>query len=115
MPFAALSADDIDVTRSPSAGVAALKTFLQYAQNGNTETSAPTERPPDSDFEEQVRRELEGQGYTVHAQVGCAGFFIDTERCALARGTGKHDQTVVIEQVVRNADQQAPEWQHGCD
>lgn len=75
--FTSLTADDIDTTRTPSAGVAALKTFLHYAQTGLIETSAPTGRPADSDFEEQVRRELSAHGYTVHAQVGCAGFFID--------------------------------------
>jgi very-short-patch-repair endonuclease len=75
--FTGLSADDIDTSRSPAAGVKALKTFLQYAQTGQMETSAPTGRQPDSDFEEQVKRELEAHGHTVQPQVGCAGFFID--------------------------------------
>ena len=36
-----------------------------------------TGRPPDSPFEEQVLRELERLGYTVHTQVGTAGFYLD--------------------------------------
>jgi very-short-patch-repair endonuclease len=75
--FTSLTADDIDTTKSPSGGVAALKAFLYYAQTGRIETSAATDRGPDSDFEVQVKRELELLGYTVDAQVGCAGFFID--------------------------------------
>lgn len=75
--FTSISADDIDTSRTPSRGVAALKTFLQYAQTGQVETAAASDRPPDSDFEEQVARDLMTAGYTVHTQVGCAGFFID--------------------------------------
>ena len=75
--FTSLSAEDIDLSRTQSTGVASLKTFLQYAQTGQIEVSAPSERPPDSDFEEQVERRLTALGYTVHTQVGCAGFFLD--------------------------------------
>jgi very-short-patch-repair endonuclease len=75
--FTSLAADDIDTTKSPAGGVAALKAFLHYAQTGIIETSAATDREPDSDFEVQVKREVESLGYTVHSQVGCAGFFID--------------------------------------
>jgi very-short-patch-repair endonuclease len=58
-------------------GVAALKAFLHYAQTGQIETAVVTDRSPDSDFEEQVARDVVAAGYAVHAQVGCAGFFID--------------------------------------
>lgn len=75
--FTSLSADDIDTSRTPSKGMAALKTFLRYAQTEQIETAAASDRPPDSDFEEQVARELVAMAYTVHTQVGCAGFFID--------------------------------------
>lgn len=37
----------------------------------------PTERPPDSEFEEQVLRQLTALGHKVDAQVGSAGFFLD--------------------------------------
>ncbi len=75
--FTSLSADDIDLSRGAGGGVAALKTFLQYAQTGQIETSSPTGRAPDSDFEEQVLRRLTALGHTIQPQVGCAGFFLD--------------------------------------
>ena len=75
--FTALGSEDIDVSRSPAAGVAALKTFLHYAETGKIETSVPTGRTPDSEFEEEVLRQLTALGHTVHPQVGCAGFFLD--------------------------------------
>ncbi len=75
--FTGLSADDLDISRTPSRGVAALKAFLNYAQTEQIETATPSDRPPDSDFEEQVARDLVAAGYTVHTQVGCAGFFVD--------------------------------------
>lgn len=75
--FTSLAAEDIDLSRGAGAGIAALKTFLQYAETGKLETSAATGRPPDSDFEEQVMRKLTALGHTIQPQVGCAGFFLD--------------------------------------
>ena len=75
--FTTLSADDIDLTRTNSAGVAALKTFLNYAQTGQMDVPTKTDRLPDSEFEDQVFRQLTALGYEVHTQVGSAGFFLD--------------------------------------
>lgn len=75
--FTTLCADDIDLSKTSSVGVAALKTFLNYAQTGQMDVPTQTERSPDSDFEEQVLRRLTACGQTVHTQVGSAGFFLD--------------------------------------
>jgi len=75
--FTTLSADDIDLGRTNSSGVAALKIFLTYAATGKIDVPMQTQRPQDSIFEEQVLDALTRRGYTVHAQVGCAGFFLD--------------------------------------
>jgi very-short-patch-repair endonuclease len=75
--FSNLTADDIDLARAPSEGVRALKIFLQYAQTGRMDISAPTGRAADSEFEEQVARTLARNGYQVQPQVGCSGFFLD--------------------------------------
>ncbi|MCC5807027.1 MAG: DUF3320 domain-containing protein [Opitutales bacterium] len=76
--FSSIRSDDIDLARSPKAGVAALKTFLHYAETGILGTADPhTGREPDSPFEEAVKAALESGGHTVHSQVGVAGFFID--------------------------------------
>ena len=75
--FTTLSADDIDLARTTSAGVAALKTFLHYAGSGQMDVAAATGRAPDSEFEEQVLRKLTALKYEVQTQVGSAGFFLD--------------------------------------
>ena len=75
--FTTLSADDIDLTRTNAGGAFALKTFLTYAATGKIDIPVQTQRPQDSVFEEQVLDALQRSGYTVHAQVGCAGFFLD--------------------------------------
>jgi very-short-patch-repair endonuclease len=75
--FTTLSAEDIDMSRTNAAGAAALKTFLTYAATGKIDVPVETHRPQDSAFEEQVAAALQQKGYTVHPQVGCAGFFLD--------------------------------------
>ena len=49
-----LSADEIDLARTNSGGVAALKIFLTYAATGKIDVPMQTQRPQDSIFEEQV-------------------------------------------------------------
>src|SRR5215203_4290548 len=75
--FTNLTADDIDLGRSGSRGVRALKTFLQYAKEGVLDVPVATGREPDSPFEESVLSALQAAGYRVETQVGSAGFFID--------------------------------------
>ena len=75
--FTNLTAEDIDLGRSGSRGVRALKTFLQYAKEGVLDVSVVTGREPDSPFEESVLSALQAAGYRVETQVGSAGFFID--------------------------------------
>lgn len=75
--FTTLGPEDIDTDRSTATGVAALKTFLTYAATGKIDVPVQTSRPQDSLFEEQVLAALQREGYTVHGQVGCAGFFLD--------------------------------------
>ncbi len=75
--FTTLGHEEIDISRTQAKGVFALKTFLAYAATGKLEVPVETSRPQDSLFEEQVLDALTRRGYTVHAQVGCAGFFLD--------------------------------------
>ena len=57
--------------------MAALKTFLRYAETGQLDIPVNTGRPPDSEFEEQVIGRLRALGHEIHAQIGSAGFFLD--------------------------------------
>lgn len=75
--FSNFTADDIDLSRSNARGVAALKSFLTYAESGNLQQAHSTGKPPDSPFEEAVIKALVLNGVEVEPQVGTAGFFID--------------------------------------
>ena len=75
--FSSIVADDIDLARASGRGVAALKSFLRYAQTGRLGYAARSGREEESPFEEAVKSALEGSGLKIDAQVGEAGFFID--------------------------------------
>ncbi|HEX5085166.1 MAG TPA: DUF3320 domain-containing protein, partial [Blastocatellia bacterium] len=75
--FTNLTDQDIDLNRTNSRGVRALKSFLAYARTGKMDVAAPTGRGTDSPFEDEVKAALESSGYEVITQVGTAGFFID--------------------------------------
>ena len=70
-------ADDLDLARTNARGVAALKTFLHYAETGILDVPKASGQDADSPFEEAVADELRARGHTVDHQVGSAGFFID--------------------------------------
>jgi len=75
--FSNITANDIDLNRTQSLGVIALKTFLKYAETGILDVPRPSGKSADSPFEEAVADELRKLGYTVDHQVGSGGFFID--------------------------------------
>ncbi len=75
--FTNLQHHDIDLSRTASKGVAALKRYLKFAETGELELSERSGRGFDSPFEQAVAQRLEREGYTIHNQIGTAGFFID--------------------------------------
>jgi very-short-patch-repair endonuclease len=75
--FSSIKSDDIDLNRATGRGVAALKSFLRFAETGILGIAQKSGREEDSPFEESVRSELEKHGLTIDPQVGEAGFFID--------------------------------------
>ncbi|MCB2379969.1 DUF3320 domain-containing protein [Hymenobacter sp. BT635] len=75
--FTNLTADDLDLSRAKAKGVAALKTFLEFAQHGRLNHNAETGRAMESPFEEAVHRALTARGYVVRPQIGSQGFYID--------------------------------------
>ena len=74
--FSNITADDLRVDRTGS-GLAALKSYLNYAQNGRMDIAVPTGGAEESPFEEEVSALLRRRGYEVHTQVGCEGYRID--------------------------------------
>ena len=77
--FTNLRAEDIDLGRTRSVGVRALKTFLAYAQTGVMPSDVPHESDfsVDSPFQSEVARRLEHLGYQVHQEVASGGKFVD--------------------------------------
>ncbi|MCA8832872.1 DUF3320 domain-containing protein [Hymenobacter pini] len=75
--FTNLTADDLDLSRTRARGVAALKTFLNFAQHGRLNQNEETGRNMDSPFEEAVYRALTARGYQLRPQIGSQGFYID--------------------------------------
>ncbi|GAB2945966.1 hypothetical protein GCM10027048_08830 [Hymenobacter coalescens] len=75
--FTNLTADDLDLNRTRARGVAALKTFLNFAQHGCLNQNEETGREMESPFEEAVYRALTARGYQLRPQIGSQGFFID--------------------------------------
>lgn len=75
--FSSITSDDIDLERGRSKGVAAFKSYLQFAQTGNVPLGTSNVKDFDSPFEEEVYRSLKQLGFDVVGQVGIAGFFVD--------------------------------------
>lgn len=75
--FSSMKPGDIRVDETSSAGVRALRGYLEFAMTGRLEAGESTEREVDSDFEVFVKERLEAAGYEIVPQVGVSGFFID--------------------------------------
>jgi very-short-patch-repair endonuclease len=78
--FGSLRAEQIDLSRTAAVGVAHLKQFLAFAEQGARALATASARPlgsHESFFEEQVAARLRRRGWVVHSQVGVSGFRID--------------------------------------
>ncbi|MGE5465537.1 MAG: DUF4011 domain-containing protein [Methanocella sp.] len=78
--FSSIRPEEIDLSRTRSAGVTDLKNYLEFAARGPraiAEQALPTGVEPESPLEVEVIRALRDKGWTVHPQVGCSGYRID--------------------------------------
>jgi len=78
--FSSIRPEDIDLSRTRSAGVTDLKNYLEFALKGPraiTEQALPSGLEPESPLELEVIRALRNKGWIVHPQVGCSGYRID--------------------------------------
>jgi len=75
--FANFDADDLDLNRTSSRGVAALKAYLKYAKTQVLDVPTPVRGGADSPFEEEVAKSLISLGYGIDLQVGSGGFRVD--------------------------------------
>lgn len=75
--FSNIQAGDIRLGEVQARGVAALRTFLAFADTGSLDVPATTGMEPQSPFEESVLKRLRSLGHSVDPQVGSCGFYID--------------------------------------
>jgi very-short-patch-repair endonuclease len=75
--FTNITAADIDLSKTQKRGIAALKSFLHFAQCGKLDVAEETGKPLESPFEENVAGQLGKLGYMVRQQVGSQGFYLD--------------------------------------
>lgn len=70
-------AADLDLRRTKSRGLDALKTYLAYAQTGVLDVPKATGMEPDSPFEQAVATALRARGHDIEHQVGSASYRVD--------------------------------------
>lgn len=76
--FSTLTADQIDLRRTQSVGVAGLKNFLQFAESGMSPVAvSQIQTVEDSCMVHQIAEALTALGYKVDAQVGRSSFKVD--------------------------------------
>ncbi|SHM46519.1 DUF3320 domain-containing protein [Chitinophaga sp. CF418] len=75
--FTNLTSDDIDLNKTESEGVRALKNFLYFAQHGSMQSGYTDGMPVNIPFEILVAEHLTAAGYNVKKQIGSKGFYID--------------------------------------
>lgn len=75
--FTNLTADDIDLGRTRSWGVRALKAYLEYAQHGTLGGAEESGRDSGSPFQDAVASRLSSLGFDIRQEIGSAGYFID--------------------------------------
>lgn len=77
--FSSITADMIDLSRTRSEGVAGLKGFLKFAEQGRTALAVSGNHDFESNkgFPEIIAAELKKRGYIVECGIGCSGFRID--------------------------------------
>jgi hypothetical protein len=74
--FSGIGAEDIDLSRTDSRGVAALKAFLAYAAGGGR-AAAPAAETADAPLPALIAAEVEAAGKRAVRRVGLSGVFLD--------------------------------------
>ena len=77
--FSTLKADQIDLARTSSEGVAGLKAFLEYAEKGKNAMAVGrgTSAPKGKSLVDLMADRIREQGYDVHTYIGCSGYRVD--------------------------------------
>ncbi|MBD3920951.1 DUF3320 domain-containing protein [Paenibacillus sp. PR3] len=118
--YSTLRADQLDVSRTQSQGVAMLRSFLEYAEKGHAALGIQADQLTSRQhgFEAQIAEQLREQGYKVDLHVGTSGYRMDlaivdptdpghyvlavlTDGMSYREGATARDREVLREQVLR--------------
>ena len=77
--FSTLRADQIDLARTSSEGVAGLKAFLEYAEKGKNAItiSSSVGYLNGKSLVDVIADQIRVHGYEVHTNIGCSGYRVD--------------------------------------
>jgi len=74
--FSSMTAEDIDLTRATGRGPAVFREYLRFAEKGGDNDTAKEQTATDR-FVAVLAKQLTERGYSVKAQVGIAGLYVD--------------------------------------
>jgi len=77
--FSTLKADQIDLARTSSAGVAGLKAFLEYAEKGKNVITynANSQKIKQKSLVDIIAGKIRERGFQVNTNIGCSGYRVD--------------------------------------
>ena len=76
--FSVLKAEQIDLNRTRSDGLAGLKAFLEFAGRGvSALPDADSKKDVSQGLVEVIAEKIRNLGYTVHTNIGCSGYHVD--------------------------------------
>ncbi len=68
---------DIDLSRTKSDGIRMLRSYIEFAMNGETTLASAHKNNRTDDFADAIARFLQTHGFAVQQYVGCSGYKID--------------------------------------
>ena len=68
---------DIDLSRTESEGIRMLRSYIEFAKNGETSLASTHQNSRFDDFADGIAQFIRDHGYKVSQYVGCSGYKID--------------------------------------
>ena len=68
---------DIDLSRTESEGVKMLRSYIEFAMNGEVSLASAHKTMKPDDFADAIAQFITNHGYTVSQHIGCSGYKID--------------------------------------
>ncbi|MBQ3411877.1 MAG: DUF4011 domain-containing protein [Oscillospiraceae bacterium] len=68
---------DIDISRTESEGIRMLRSYIEFAMNGESSLSVSHKSVRTDDFVDSIAQFIRDNGYSVEQYIGCSGYKID--------------------------------------